>query len=123
MLEMNSNDDHLIQRANDYSTFFVKSEEKFFPLKIEDINWVSAKGNYCTIFTEKETEFVVRISLTKIKVFLISGNFSQINKKDLVNCAKIKVYDPKGSITIQNQTFPVSRRFKKSLEDCLTFLP
>ena len=49
--------------------------------------------------------------------------FVQINKKDLINTCKIKMYDPLGVVLIGAQEFSVSRRFKKALENSLQFLP
>ena len=123
MLEMSNEIHQLRFKRNNSNTFFVKSDNIFIPLKIEEINSISATGNFCTIYTDSQKEFVLRISLTKIKCYLTAGNFVQINKKDLINTNKIKIYDPQGVVLVGVHEFSVSRRFKKILEDSLQFLP
>jgi len=118
-----NDDNQPISRTIKSDTFFVKSENKFYPLILDEINWISTSGNYCTISTMTQQDFVVRISLTKIKDYLIRGVFVQINKKDLININKIRMYDPIGIVFIGTKEFSVSRRFKKRLEDSLQFLP
>ena len=105
------------------STFFIKSEDnKYYPVVLDDINWISATGNYCTIYAN-DKKFVVRISLAKIKGYLLQSPFAQINKKDLINIHKIKMYNPLGVVILGTKEFSVSRRFKKELESNLQFLP
>lgn len=123
MLDMINNSEQFIQNKQNANTFFVKYDDKYYPLKLSEINWISASGNYCTLHTDTHQEFILRISLTKIKRYLLTGTFVQINKKNIINTCKIKMYDPLGSVTIHTQEFSVSRRFKKILEDNLQFLP
>jgi len=101
--------------------YFLKSEGKFYPIYLENINWISMSGNLCIIYTDTRI-FEHRITLTKMKDLLDQEKFVQISKKEIVNITKIEIYDPKGIILINNQEISVTRRFKKDLESHLTSL-
>jgi len=120
---MNNYASPLIKKTKKTDIFFIKSDSKYYPLALNDISWISASGNYCTIHTDTAQTYELRISLAKIKPYLSGGTFVQINKKDLINTCNIKMYDPLGVVLVGTQEFSVSRRFKKTLENSLQFLP
>lgn len=108
---------------NNKDTIFVKHENKFYPIKKRDINWIYAKGDFCRINTNGvPTEFTLRTSLTKIKVGLCREMFFQPHRNYIINLNKIELYDPIGAVQINNQEIPVSKKYKKDLEEKLNFL-
>jgi len=108
--------------SNCNEKIFVKNEGKYFSIKMNEINWVYAQGNYCTLFVEGDRTFVIRISLNKMLSNLSTKIFVQSHRNYLLNSAKIDVYDPMGTASIANNKLPISKKYKKSVENKLRFL-
>lgn len=99
--------------------FFVKSVAKYYAIKISDIKWIYAKGNYCLFNLEGNEEYPVRTSLSAIQDYFNAVELIQINRNYLINFTKVKMYDPLGTLVIDNQELPVSKIYKNNLEEKL----
>lgn len=99
--------------------FFIRSIAKYYPMKINDINWIYTKGNHCIFNLEGRKEYPVRTSLRAIQDYLNADELVQINRNFLINYTKVEMYDPLGTIVINNQELSVSKNFKNDLEERL----
>lgn len=111
-----------VSKSSNHSKIFVRSESNYYPIQIESINWVYAKGNHCTIFLTGGKEFNVRISLVSLMDYLTEDSFVQSHRNYLINYQKVEVYNPLGSVLIDNKEVPVSKNYKKMVEDKFLFL-
>lgn len=104
-------------------SFFVKIKQQFHRVRTKEIDWIQIQGKYSTFYTVSfPSGFSLRVSSPKIKEYLNPENFVQIHRNYIVNIAKIKIYDPSGKVVIDNQELPVSKSYRKILEDKLNFL-
>jgi len=99
--------------------FFIKSSGKYYSIKVREINWIYTKGNYCVFNLAGEKEYTVRTSLKLILDNINTDGLIQIHRNYLINYKKIEMYDPLGTVLIENQTLPVSKKYKNDLEDKL----
>lgn len=102
--------------------FFVKSVGKYYAIKVTDINWIYAKGNYCQFHLEGNKEYSVRTSLNLVLENFNADELVQIHRNYLINYTKIEMYDPLGTIQIDNQSLPLSKKYKNDLEQKLNIL-
>ena len=68
--------------------------------------------------------YTIRTSLASILKSLSKSSipFVQSHRNFIINCEKITAYDPSGSVTIAGENIPVSKHYKKSLDNALKFL-
>ena len=101
---------------------FVKSVGKYYSIRISEINWIYAKGNYCMFYLEGKKEYTVRTSLKFILDNFSTDKLVQIHRNYLINYIKVEIYDPLGTIVIDNQKLPLSKKYKNDFENKLIFL-
>ncbi len=70
------------------SNFFVKDGERCYLLKISDVRWFEAIGNYSKVHAGQQAPMVYR-SLNSIEQRLIPGLFFRANRHQLVNLTAI----------------------------------
>jgi len=99
--------------------FFIKSTAKYYAIRISDINWVYAKGNYCQFNLEGEKEYTVRTSLIQVQDYFNADELVQTHRNYLINYTKVEMYDPLGFILINQQQLPVSKKYKNNFEEKL----
>ncbi len=104
--------------------FFLKDSGIYIPINICKLKWVVAKGNDCILMLDNNESYTIRTSLASILKSLSKSSipFAQSHRNFIINCDKIMVYDPSGFVTIEGENIPVSRHYKKSLENTLKFL-
>ena len=85
----------------------------------EDIIYIEAEKNYCTVYTEKG-KYAYKTSLTKLIEKLNKNWFIRVHKSYLINVNKIKSFSISESyFTIGNSTVPIGRTYKKSIMEFL----
>lgn len=101
---------------------FIKTGTSIARVYISDILSIESEGNYCTIKTDAN-EYVQRSSLIRMKEKLANKGFIQINKSTLVQINSIDHIDlANNSITIEQQTFSLSRNYRKEVIERLDLL-
>lgn len=75
------------------SNFFVKDGERCFLLKIADVRWFEAVGNYSKVYAGQQSPLVYR-SLNSIEQRLVPGLFFRANRHQLVNLTAICKVEP-----------------------------
>jgi len=82
-------------------------------IKINDILYIEASGNYCIIFTKNDKEFIVSKTLKDFDEILEDKNFIRIHKSYLVNKQSVTSYIRSNGIKVKlknGKLLPVSRR-------------
>lgn len=75
------------------SNFFVKDGERCFLLKVADVRWFEAIGNYSKVHAGQQAPMVYR-SLNSIEQRLVPGLFFRANRHQLVNLTAICAVEP-----------------------------
>jgi two-component system LytT family response regulator len=75
------------------SNFFVKDGERCYLLKMSDVRWFEAIGNYSKVHAGQQAPMVYR-SLNSIEQRLLPGLFFRANRHQLVNLTAISSVEP-----------------------------
>ena len=103
-------------------SFFVKSGQMLYRVKIPEIQWVHSDGNYSTIMTT-DRKYAVKISLTKLKQRLPEGVFIQIHRSYIVQKDLIQNIDLSSmEVFVGDSGLPLGRTFKEDLLKQLNLL-
>jgi len=99
---------------------YINIDRRLIKLKLDEILYVEAKGDYIHIKTLKE-EFRVHSTLKKIKDKLPDRLFMQIHRSFVINFTKIiDIQD--NSVLIERQVIPISRSNRPVLMQRLNLL-
>jgi len=101
--------------------FYVKSDGIYYPIDIHQLSWIVTKGNYCTLFMDNGSSYIVRSSLSNFLNAKSLGILTQIHRSYIINFHKIKYYNPLGTVKIGEEEIPVSKNYKKKLEEQIQF--
>ena len=89
--------------------FFIRSNNKLHRLRLKDILWIHADGNYCYINTA-EKKFAVKISLRRLAAKLPPKEFTRIHKSYLVRTECIDGIDiHENTVFLGQQKLPLGR--------------
>lgn len=90
--------------------FFVKCENKYEKIFLDDILYIEGMQNYVRIHTEKG-KYMTLLSLKDIEQNLEAGTFLRVHKSYIVNTSKIDSIE-KHEINIRSIRVPISRNFR-----------
>ena len=94
---------------------FIRTNNLINKVKLADINWIHADGNYCYIHT-RSRRFVVKISLKRLSFKLTSNQFIRVHKSYVIRIGAIDKIDTNQNIVyVGGQQIPVGRAFKVEL--------
>ncbi|WNW00916.1 response regulator transcription factor [Tenacibaculum sp. HL-MS23] len=95
------------------SFLFVKKKRSIMKVDTQSIIYVEVKEKYCKLVCD-EDDYLIKLSLNKIKELLGDTNFTQTHRNYLVNKAKIKeIYFEDNLLVLQNNhKILFSERFK-----------
>ncbi|MEM6844816.1 MAG: LytTR family DNA-binding domain-containing protein [Bacteroidota bacterium] len=97
--------------------FFVKVDQKYEKIAVDDIRYVEAMQNYVVIHTERD-KYMTLVTLKSVAERLPSERFIQTHKSYLV--AKDKITSVEGNqIFISQQIIPISRHYRESVMEAL----
>lgn len=111
-------------KSGSYKQRFVfKSEGRVHFLKVEEIFWIKADGNYSTVYTDNG-KHVLREAISRIDEGLNPAQFHRIARSTIVNLDQIQELSPlfRGNyeVKMKNGTkLKLSAHYKKSLNEKL----
>ena len=101
---------------NDY--FFIKCNNRYEKIMVNDILYVEGLQNYITLHTHNNT-YITLMPLKEIEKMLPENNFIRVHKSFIVSLPKIDAIDG-NEILIRNKRIPISREKKdKFMESVL----
>lgn len=99
---------------------FVRDKNKMVKLKIEEILYVEAERNYCTIAT-KNKNYTLSVPLKKFESKVNNDIFVRVHRSFLVNIKAIDELD-EHYVFIQKKSIPLSKSYKQELVRRLTLI-
>ena len=111
------------QRSTPLDRLVVKSRGRVHLLKVSEIDWIGADGNYARLHVG-EDDHLVRDTMTALERRLDSGQFVRIHRSTIVNLDRIKEIQPwfKGELMViltDGEQLPLSRKYRKVLQERL----
>lgn len=94
---------------------FIKCENKYEKIIIDEILFVQAQQNYVMIHTQKG-KYLTLLPLKTVEEHLDPSKFSRVHKSYLVAISKIDSIDNQ-DIIVQNHTLPISRTMREQVID------
>ncbi|WP_152286593.1 LytR/AlgR family response regulator transcription factor [Flavicella marina] len=92
---------------------FIKKKRSLMKVEVSKINYIEVQDKYCN-FSLIDEDFLVKISLKKVKELLANPDFIQVHRNYLVNAKKIKEIFLEDSLIIleTEEKIPFSERHK-----------
>lgn len=103
--------------------FLVKKLGREFLVKVEDIDWIEAAGNYVNLNVGSRA-YPLRETMTGIEEKLTASGFVRVHRSAIVNLDRVAEIVPfetgDGEARLRSDVrVPVSRRYRKILRDQL----
>ncbi len=103
-------------------TLYIRSSGKLISLEMNEINYIKAEGNYCTIHIDSK-RFVIRSSISNVLKTLDRPNFVQIHRGYIANVNPVhELAISKGNLKVVNQELPIGRKYKNELVSMMKYL-
>lgn len=106
------------KKNDDY--IFIKSDSKLVQIKLEDIHWVEALGNYMRLHTDKEKHTVLS-TMKEIESKLPSKDFIRIQRSFIVRLDKILSIED-NYVIMKNKEIHIGKAYKDEFNNRLNFL-
>ncbi len=102
------------------NSIFLKVDSKLIKVKIEDILYVEAKGDYA-LFKTKSKGYIVQTSMKHVEKKLSPFWFQKIHRSFIINLSKI-IDIEESNLLIEDKVIPISRANRESLFKRLNLL-
>lgn len=100
---------------------YVNVNKRLIRIACDQIQFVTAKGNYIHIWLENKESVVVHTTLKKIEELLPPDDFKKVHRSYIVNTGKIVDIED-STIVIGRSVIPLGKTFRESLLDELNLL-
>jgi two-component system LytT family response regulator len=109
--------------AKSISRLAVKTDGRVLFLKVEEIDWVEAIGNYLGLHVGKE-KYILRGRLAELEKQLPADEFFRIHRSTLINLDRVREFQPlfkgEGTVVLRDGTrLDVSRNGSQKLREWL----
>lgn len=97
------------------SYLFIKKKRSVVKVDVEAVNFIEVKEKYCSIACN-DGQYLIKLSLTKLKEMLCNPDFKQVHRNYLVNVKKIKeiYFEDNLIILADDSQIPFSERYKNA---------
>jgi len=93
--------------------FFIKCENKFEKIKIDEIYFIEGMQNYITLYT-KEKKYLTLLTLKSVEQKLSGHNFLRVHKSYIIAINKVDGMEGNELFICKNR-IPVSRNYKEEV--------
>jgi len=100
-------------RARDKDYIFVRSNSVLTKIKVNDINYIQALGDYVNIFT-REKRYTAHITLKGIEEKLPVDKFYRLHRSFLISLDSVDGVE-EGTAYVGTHPIPIGKQFKKEL--------
>ncbi len=107
-----------IKNSIDDSSIFLKDNKKHYQVKLKDLLFLEAYGNYVKVYLENQI-IITHQTLSSFEEMLSKKDFIKVHKSFII--AKIKIELIEGNrITIKDHKIPVGKIYKPNINDLLS---
>lgn len=107
---------------NNQKSFFVRTQNVLVRVKVKDIRYIHADGNYCYLFTDQK-KYAIKLSLTRLMDRLPNNEFLRIHKSYIVQLKEVNKIDlGSNSLCLNNVNVPIGRAYRSDLIESLEIL-
>lgn len=104
------------------ASFFVRTQNVLVRVKVKDIRYIHADGNYCYLFTDKK-KYAIKLSLTRLMQRLPNKEFLRIHKSYIVQLKDVDKIDlSNNNLCLQDTSIPIGRAYRPDLMESLEIL-
>lgn len=113
-------DYYLDSEQESLSRILIKTSNRYFFLKVDDIDWIESAGNYVRIHTGKNN-YLIRETMINMEKKLDSDRFFRIHRSTIINVDKVKeleqwFHGDYQVIMYNDEKLTMSRNYKELLE-------
>ena len=101
-------------------TVFLKVDSELVGIKLEDILWIEAMGDYIAVITPQK-KYVILSTMKEMEAKLTSKEFMRVHRSFIVRLDKIKKI-AEDILLVMDKPIPISKPMKKELLDRLNLL-
>ena len=99
---------------------FLKVDSRLIKVKIDDLLYIEAKGDYA-LFKTHDKGYIVHSTMKRVQERLEEYNFIKVHRSYVVNLSKI-IDIEESNLLIENKVIPISRANKENLMKRLNLL-
>jgi two-component system, LytTR family, response regulator LytT len=89
-------------------SLFLKKDNLFYKVKIKDILFFKAEGNYLVIYVTDNNKYIIRLPVKEFVELLTDYTFFQVHKSYVINFEYVDAVSP-SSVRIKTHEIPLSR--------------
>lgn len=105
-----------LQQTDNFQGIFVKENKEHKKILFDDIYFIKAEGNYCSIFME-DRRIAIRHSIKSFAESLPEDKFIRVHRSYLINSKYIQSIDFSDNVVYLNEEqIPIGRNYKKDFK-------
>jgi two-component system, LytTR family, response regulator LytT len=89
-------------------SLFLKKDNLFYKVKIKDILFFKAEGNYLVIYVSNSSKYTIRLPVKEFVELLTDYTFFQVHKSYVINLEYVDAVSP-SSVRIKTHEIPLSK--------------
>lgn len=106
---------HQVEQKDHLITIYEKGE--YFSIRLQNVIYFEASGNYTTIYSANEKNFILSKNLKKVEDMIESTDFQRIHRSFLINIKHVKKLTAGNTVHMSNdEEIPISVRNRKKIE-------
>lgn len=112
--------DKQAKKESSLDSIFIKSNDQIINLKLNDVLWVEAYGDYVNFFT-RETRYLVHATMKAVESKLPSTQFARVHRSFIVRFDKIDLIE-ESIVQINKKLIPIGESYRNEFFSQLNFL-
>lgn len=106
--------------SSDQEHVFIKTDSKLVQLKLSQVLWVEALGNYIRVHTE-EDKYTVLSTMKEIEVKLPAKDFIRVQRSFIIRVDKVKAIED-NYIIIKDKEIHIGKSYKEDFNKRINYL-
>ena len=113
LIQKSANFPNTVRLSSKPDFIFVRSNSVLTKIKVNEIDYVQAAGDYVNIYT-KSKRYTVHITLRSLQEKLPEGKFYRLHRSYLVSLDQVDVIE-EGTAYLDKHPIPIGEQYKKEL--------
>jgi len=101
-------------------SIFIKANDQIINLRLHDVLWIEAYGDYVNFFTDK-TRYLVHSTMKGIEAKLPTDQFTRVHRSFIIRTDKIDLID-ESIVQIGKKLIPIGESYRNELMSKLNLL-